>query len=84
MFTHCGILGVLAHPFLVLDESVRGLVVRWLQPGRSALGVAAVVAVLLTADVPVPSSIVSTAAGYLLGISGGVLSSFVGMTLGGI
>ncbi len=44
--------------------------------------VAAVLAGLLTVDVvvPIPSSLVSTACGMLLGLAGGTITSFVGMT----
>lgn len=50
----------------------------------SALPLALLVAGLLGADIvlPVPSSIVSTAAGYYLGLVAGALASFAGMTVG--
>jgi len=45
-----------------------------------------VLGLLLVSDIllPVPSSIVSTAAGYLLGFTGGLLTSFCGMSLGSL
>lgn len=43
-----------------------------------------VLGLLLVSDIllPIPSSIVSTAAGYLLGFIGGLITSFLGMSVG--
>lgn len=45
-----------------------------------------VLGLLLVSDIllPVPSSIVSTAAGYVLGFFGGLLTSFLGMSVGSL
>lgn len=45
-----------------------------------------VLGLLLVSDIllPVPSSIVSTAAGYLLGFIGGLITSFLGMSVGSL
>jgi uncharacterized membrane protein YdjX (TVP38/TMEM64 family) len=70
-------------PFAAVGARLEAWTAASLAPGEgSALPVALLVAGLLAADIvlPVPSSIVSTAAGYYLGVVGGTLASFAGMT----
>jgi uncharacterized membrane protein YdjX (TVP38/TMEM64 family) len=72
-------------PFALWDAPMATLAADWVRAnhGRAWMSGAAVVA-LLAADVvlPVPSSLVSTLAGYRLGIVWGTLASALGMTLG--
>jgi uncharacterized membrane protein YdjX (TVP38/TMEM64 family) len=80
------ILALILIPFLLFEREVDGLAREWLAEGRPRLGVGAAVAGLLAADVllPVPSSLVSTAAGALLGVFEGAAASFLGMTAGSL
>lgn len=74
-------------PFGLFGQAVEGWVGRFIaathqQPVITGL----VLALLLVSDIllPVPSSVVSTAAGYLLGFWGGLAASFFGMSLGSL
>jgi uncharacterized membrane protein YdjX (TVP38/TMEM64 family) len=74
-------------PFVLWEEPMNALSARWLHPeGTSKWEIGAAVALLLAVDVllPIPSSIISTSAGFLLGIGGGTAASFAGMTAGAI
>lgn len=78
------LLALVLVPFF-LFEDLSNAVTRWmLDATRSPIVLAAGVAALLAVDVvlPVPSSIVSTGAGALLGAVGGTLTSAAGMTAG--
>lgn len=81
------LLALILVPFALWDDPMPSLSAHWLHPDRSGkweIGLA--VAALLAADVilPIPSSIVSTSAGYLLGIAAGTAASFIGMTAGAV
>ncbi len=70
-------------PFAAVGSRLEAWTAAALSPGDgSVLPLALLVAGLLGADIvlPVPSSIVSTAAGYYLGLVAGTLASFAGMT----
>lgn len=71
-------------PFAIWQEPIESWTRQALDSGPSRLGVFALVAGLLALDVvlPVPSSLVSTAAGALLGFTGGLAASLTGMTAG--
>ena len=71
-------------PFLLWGEAIEAWTTAFLRSGAGRWTVAAVVAGLLASDLalPVPSSLVSTAAGALLGFGAGTLASWVGMCLG--
>lgn len=78
------LLALVLVPF-VLFEDLSNAVTRWmLDATRSPVVLASGVAALLAVDVllPVPSSIVSTGAGALLGAVWGTLASAAGMTAG--
>lgn len=78
------ILAFILVPFLLLADAIEMWTQHFLESAgeRSAL-VAAVLGTLLASDIllPVPSSVVSTAAGLFLGFTGGMMTSLVGMTL---
>lgn len=71
-------------PFFVFGHASNERLDGWLQSDGSTAAVAIVIVVALTIDVflPVPSSVVSTASGALLGVWFGAIVSTVGMTLG--
>lgn len=69
-------------PFLLFGEQVDGWIDRWLEQAEThRVQVAALLVFLLASDIvmPVPSSLISTACGMLLGFWGGTLASFSGM-----
>ena len=76
--------GVVLVPFLLLGGASNTWIEGWLDADGSRAAAAAVIISALTLDVflPVPSSLVSTASGALLGLWLGVAVSTVGMTLG--
>lgn len=78
------LLAVVLVPFVLFEAQAAGAVDALLlgNHGRQFLAVA--LGALLAADIflPVPSSLVSTACGSLLGFGGGMLVSWVGMTAG--
>lgn len=71
-------------PFFLFEDQFNALAVQMTQSGASRWGVAAGVFALLALDVflPVPSSIVSTAAGVLLGLWNGAAVVWAGMMAG--
>lgn len=72
-------------PFVALHEPIDAWATAFVQQPRVATAwLALVVVLLLSFDIllPVPSSVVSTGAGYLLGFVPGLMVSFIGMTLG--
>lgn len=79
-----GLAALVLVPFALYDESVRQQVDALLRPGARRPLVAAVVMALLAADVfaPVPSSLVSTASGLLLGWFPGAACAWAGMQAG--
>lgn len=78
------VLAVPIVPFLVFGEAAESQMIGWLDASRSPGRIAALVMGLLAVDVflPVPSSVVSTFAGKMLGFWGGTAASWCGMTLG--
>lgn len=79
------ILAVILVPFFLFGDRIEAWTNQFLKTSDSnKLWAASVISFLLAADIflPVPSSIVSTGAGYLLGFVNGSLASFIGMTIG--
>lgn len=77
--------GVILLPFFLYEASITQWVERMIHPTALPLGwIVLVLGGLLALDIllPVPSSLVSTSAGFLLGFWGGLVTSFIGMTLG--
>jgi len=73
-------------PFLGFGNWLEGQVKSWLDPPPATAVVAALTVAVLASDIllPVPSSLVSTAAGAHLGIVGATAASWLGMTLGAV
>jgi uncharacterized membrane protein YdjX (TVP38/TMEM64 family) len=73
-------------PFLALGNALDERVARWLESPPAAGATAAAVAVLLAADLvlPVPSSLVGTAAGAHLGVPLATAAVWLGLTAGGL
>jgi uncharacterized membrane protein YdjX (TVP38/TMEM64 family) len=78
------VFGVILVPFLLFGQASESRIEGWLDVDGSRATVAVVIVGALTLDVflPVPSSVVSTAAGALLGLWLGAVVSTVGMMLG--
>jgi len=79
-----GILALILIPFFLWEESFQALGEALVRDYRGAWWLSPAIAGLLAADVflPVPSSILSTASGVVLGFVGGALTNWAGMTLG--
>lgn len=73
-------------PFLWFGEAAEARFIAWLDRSTSPGVSAALVIGLLASDLflPVPSSVVSTFAGKVLGFWGGTAASWLGMTLGAV
>ena len=73
-------------PFVLWEAEISGWANRFLAGEASRGAVALVLGGLLASDVllPVPSSLVSTTAGYLLGLAPGAAVSWLGMTAGAL
>lgn len=69
-------------PFLLYGEALDAYSARVLSDQRSRLALGMIAASLLASDVllPIPSSVVSTIAGRMLGFVGGTLASTIGMS----
>lgn len=78
------VLALILVPFALLDETITAWSVGVIEGSTGDGLVAGLIGSLLTLDVvlPVPSSVLSTAAGYRLGLLGGALVTWSGMTLG--
>lgn len=78
------LLALIVGPFLLFETALLDVAERLLQAGRSHPATAAAVIVLLLGDVvlPVPSSLVATASGMLMGLPQGALFTWVGMQAG--
>ena len=79
-----GLLALILIPFLLWEEAFFGTTRALLASGAGGALLAAGLAGLLAGDVflPVPSSLVSTAAGARFGLAGGALVSVAGLTAG--
>lgn len=71
-------------PFALFGTQIDAWWQQWQSQPRSAWVIASMVVGLLATDVflPVPSSVVATLAGYKLGVTGGTLAAWFGMSLG--
>ena len=79
-----GLMALIIVPFLIWGDQFTRFTESSLAAPPSKLVAVSLCIALLAADVvlPIPSSFVSTAAGYLLGFWGGLLASTAGLTLG--
>lgn len=73
-------------PFLFFGAQVEAALEAWRTNPPPPSGVAAAVIVLLATDIflPIPSSLVSTLAGWQLGALGGTAAAWTGMSLGAV
>ena len=73
-------------PFVGFGEALERQFTGWLDATLSPSAVAMLVIGLLAADIllPVPSSVVITFSGQILGVWGGVAASWCGMTVGAV
>jgi uncharacterized membrane protein YdjX (TVP38/TMEM64 family) len=81
--TTCVLLIILV-PFFLFETQIETWTESFLQAASDQIGLVAVMLTsLLSSDIllPIPSSLVSTAAGYFLGFVGGMLASAAGMTI---
>jgi uncharacterized membrane protein YdjX (TVP38/TMEM64 family) len=81
------LLAIVLVPFALFGDPLEAWTNRFLlSAGEHPLWTATVLALLLLSDIllPVPSSIVSTAAGYVLGMVAGTATSLIGMTAGSL
>jgi uncharacterized membrane protein YdjX (TVP38/TMEM64 family) len=80
------VLAVPIVPFLLFGEQIEASLSAWRASGQSPAIVAAVVIALLATDIflPIPSSLVSTLAGWELGAPLGAAAAWAGMSLGAI
>jgi uncharacterized membrane protein YdjX (TVP38/TMEM64 family) len=78
------LIGLVLLPFLLFEQQFNAFADRIVQSETSRTAAAAAILGLLAVDVflPVPSSIVSTAAGLLLGFGGGTVVVWTGMMAG--
>ncbi len=84
IFLAAVLLAIILVPFFLFEDGMNTWIARRLQAGTPPVITVAMIVCLLALDVflPVPSSIVSTAAGALLGFTAGMTASTTGMTLG--
>ncbi|MFT5012386.1 MAG: putative membrane protein YdjX (TVP38/TMEM64 family) [Dinoroseobacter sp.] len=82
---HLAFLLMVIVPFLLWDQATHAFVTHYLVQAGD-LEIASMVIMLLTLDVffPVPSSVVGTVSGLLLGWGFGFLSTFIGLMLGSL
>lgn len=73
-------------PFLLFGADFEAWVDRWAEQPYSKPATALIIIGLLATDIllPTPSSMISTLGGWQLGIVGGTLASWTGMTLGAV
>ena len=78
------LLAAILVPFAIWEEPIAGMAGELLHAQRGGPTLAGAFTILLVLDVllPVPSSVVSTAAGARFGIAGGMAISWVGLTAG--
>ena len=71
-------------PFLLVGARLDHAVAAWLDPPPPPVALAALEVGVLAADIllPVPSSVVATLGGSVLGVAAGTACAWVGMTLG--
>ena len=78
------LLAAILIPFFLYEEPINAWVQGFLMQDDAPWLVSAILAGLLAADLilPIPSSVLSTAAGYLLGLWAGSVVTWAGMTSG--
>jgi uncharacterized membrane protein YdjX (TVP38/TMEM64 family) len=80
----CGVLALILIPFFIWEDTFNTIATDLVTRHRGAWWLPPAIAGLLASDIflPVPSSILSTASGVLLGFFAGALTNIAGMTAG--
>ncbi|MFN0102517.1 MAG: DedA family protein [Bryobacteraceae bacterium] len=80
----CGVLALILIPFFLWEDTFNALAMTLAAEHRGAWWISPAIAGLLAGDLflPVPSSILATASGALLGFAGGAATNIAGMTFG--
>ena len=80
------VLALVLVPFFLFEESISRLSEGLLQSSAGGLSVSVAIVLLLASDlfVPIPSSLVATASGLLLGLLPGTAATWVGMQSGAL
>jgi len=80
----CAVLALILIPFFLWEDTFNQFALKMVNENRGAWWISPAIAGLLAADIflPVPSSILSTASGAMLGCVLGSVTNFAGMTLG--
>jgi uncharacterized membrane protein YdjX (TVP38/TMEM64 family) len=86
MLPMIAVLAVPIVPFLLFGEQVEAALIAWKEQPPAPWIVSLVVVGLLATDIflPIPSSLVSTLAGWQLGAVGGAIASWLGMSAGAV
>jgi uncharacterized membrane protein YdjX (TVP38/TMEM64 family) len=86
MLPMIAILAIPIVPFLLFGERVEAALIAWRSDPPAAWIVLVAVVALLATDIflPIPSSLVSTLAGWHLGAVGGAFASWLGLSLGAV
>ena len=86
MLPMIAVLAVPIVPFLLFGEQIETALTTWKEHPPAAWIVSLVVVGLLATDIflPIPSSLVSTLAGWQLGAVGGALAAWLGMSIGAV
>jgi uncharacterized membrane protein YdjX (TVP38/TMEM64 family) len=73
-------------PFLAFGHQLEAAVIRWLDPPPppSITASATILALALDIALPIPSSVVATLAGHVLGAVAGTLCVWIGLSLGAV
>ena len=82
----CLALALILIPFALYEEAITAWARNYVESDRPKTAVALMIAALLASDIllPVPSSLIATASGYLLGLIPGAAVTWAGMTLGAL
>ena len=78
------LLALILIPFLLWEDALTAFATALITDHKAAWWIAPAIAALLAADIvlPIPSSLLATASGALLGFAAGTVANFTGLTLG--
>lgn len=78
------LLALILIPFLLWEDAMTAFATALITGHKTAWWIAPAIAALLAADIvlPIPSSLLATTSGALLGFAAGALANFTGLTLG--
>ena len=80
------LLAIILVPFILYEEAITAAVESYVRSDQPLVAIAIGIALLLASDVllPVPSSVVATASGFLMGWPLGTLVTWLGMNVGAV